>query len=156
MIGNSPFTGTFQGVLEVVKANGFIEQTLKDINSDTSYFRRFDKTSWSEWRPNTLIEDGEHIIEATARGTIKDNDKYYARISPVKKFTKVTGVTLASDLADLIIGFELNLNAVLINNSKDFMLFMKNNFKATDPGYSAYEGLNMLMGRKIKYTIIGY
>ena len=155
-IANSPVSGAFKGVLEVVKANGFIEQTLKDINSDTSYFRRFDKTSWSEWRPNTLIEDGEHIIEATARGTIKDNDKYYARISPVKKFTKVTGVTLASDLADLIIGFELNLNAVLINNSKDFMLFMKNNFKATDPGYSAYEGLNMLMGRKIKYTIIGY
>lgn len=170
IIENSPMTGTFKGVLEVVKANGFIEQTLKDINSDTSYFRRFDKTSWSEWRPNTLIEDGEHIIEAPAtleedeeldllsitRGTIKDNDKYYARIAPTKRFTKVTGVTLASDLADLIIGFELNLNAVLINNSKDFMLFMKNNFKATDPGYSAYEGLNMLMGRKIKYTIIGY
>lgn len=169
-IANAPFTGVFKGLLEVVKANGFIEQTLKDINSDTSYFRRFDKTSWSEWRPNTIIEYGEHIIEAPAtleedeeidllsitRGTIKDNDKYYARIAPTKRFTKVTGVTLASDLADLIIGFELNLNAVLINNSKDFMLFMKNNFKTDDSGYKDYEGLNMLMGRKIKYTIIGY
>lgn len=170
IIENSPFTGTFKGVLDVVEANGFIEQTLKDINSDTSYFRRFDKTSWSEWRPNTIIEYGEHIIEAPAtleedeeidllsitRGTIKDNDKYYARIAPTKRFTKVTGVTLASDLADLIIGFELNLNAVLINNSKDFMLFMKNNFKTDDSGYKGYEGLNMLMGRKIKYTIVGY
>lgn len=170
IIENSPMTGTYKGVLDVVKANGFIEQTLKDINSDTSYFRRFDKTSWSEWRPNTIIEYGEHIIEAPAtleedeemdllsitRGTIKDNDKYYARIAPTKRFTKVTGVTLASDLADLIIGFELNLNAVLINNSKDFMLFMKNNFKTDDSGYKGYEGLNMLMGRKIKYTIIGY
>lgn len=166
----SPIDTAFTGILEVEKADNYIKQVLTTIETGTKAYRTFNGTAWSNWNFEAKVEYGEHIMEATALlnetqegeifdimplGTFKDTDKYYVRISPKQKFTKVTGVTVHSDLADLIIGFELAINVVLINNSNDFFIFIKNNFK--DPGgYEAYTGLTKLIGRPLKYSIIGY
>lgn len=168
---NSPLDTTFTGILEVEKTDKYIKQVLITNETGTKAYRTYNGTAWSAWNFEAKVEYGEHIMEATVLlnevdegqifdimpfGTFKDTDKYYARISPKQKFSKVTGVTVHSDLADLIIGFELAINVVMINNSNDFFIFIKNNFKDTTGGYSAYEGLGKLTGRALRYSIIGY
>lgn len=172
IIANSPISYmAFKGYMEVLKVNKYIEQLVITENGNR-FMRKYQNDSWTGWETLPMIEYGEHVIEFVDTysdedlniqsikrnvGTTKDNDKYYVRIAPTKKFLKVTGVSVSSDLADLVIGFELSLNTVLINDSNDFMLFIKNNFKDTTGGsYVEYEGLKKLKGRKIKYCLMGY
>lgn len=171
VLSNSPLDTTFTGILEVEKTDKYIKQVLITNETGTKAYRTYNGTAWSAWNFEAKVEYGEHVMEATVLlnevdegqifdimpfGTFKDADKYYARISPKQKFSKVTGVTVHSDLADLIIGFELAINVVMINGSNDFFIFIKNNFKDTTGGYTAYEGLEKLTGRALKYSIIGY
>ena len=70
-IQNAPFETTttedgsvviaddFSGILEVNKAKEFIDQTLKDVNGNTSYSRRFNRASWSNWEKNVKQSDLE-------------------------------------------------------------------------------------------------
>ena len=167
-VSNSPLDVAFSGTLRVDVIGDKITQTLTDTDYN-SEFRRVYNGSWSEWEPVMKVEYGEHTIEDTGSATIEEvaetlqiekglitaQNAYYVRISPTKKFRKVVGVSLSTDFASTIIASELHLNTVMINDSQDFYIFAKNKYIA-DSGYESYAGLEMLKGRKIKYSIIGY
>lgn len=169
IITNSPINEPFSGTLRVDIVDNTIIQILTDIDYNSEFRRVFNNNAWSEWEPVMKVEYGEHVIEETTllseeevkdilqleRSVITPRGAYYFRVSPKKKFRKITGITASTDHASTIIAPELIMTTVMVNGSQDFMLFLKNKFIAEE-GYQDYEGLGKLMGRVIKYSFIGY